>query len=43
MKKLVAAVLTGVMVLSAAACGAKEFDAKGYPIPVLTSIVNSTF
>ena len=30
MKKLVAAVLTGVMVLSAAACGAKEFDAKGY-------------
>ncbi len=30
MKKLVAAVLTGVMVLFAAACGAKEFDAKGY-------------
>ncbi len=30
MKKLVAAALAGVMVLSMAACGAKDFDAKGY-------------
>lgn len=30
MKKIVAAALAGVMVLSTAACGAKDFDAKGY-------------
>lgn len=30
MKKLVAAALAGVMVLSMAACGAEDFDAKGY-------------
>lgn len=30
MKKLVAAALAGVMALSMAACGAKDFDAKGY-------------
>lgn len=30
MKKLVAAALAGVMMLSVTACGAKDFDAKGY-------------
>ncbi len=35
MKKRIAAALAGVMVLSMAACGAKDFDAKGYVQGVL--------
>lgn len=35
MKKLIAAALAGAMVLSVAACGAKDFDAKGYVQGVL--------